>query len=676
MLNNSKNFKINVYIWNLIIFFVYFFIGGIMKLLQQLKFYMVIFILTALTGNLSLFSQEAIHGQKNNFHNYKEIEPANTSLKAITNLPPKSLTVNFKVLDSLANAYSYFTESQQPFIYYAPKNLLATIKRGYYDLEKTPGYTGTHTKDNLVILKSYDHGKTWSQPILVYNSKSPNVERDFNARYPSVYAFEYDGIIHFAYTAPATGGTGWRGFINGIHDSLGFFITLSKTFTIGGQSYNWGGTDSKIYATTVDNDPMALAIGAIMPPGGIPLEITSNLAYRMTTDFEKWVETIPPAWSADRFVIPSSQTRTDSLRSSSIVGLKPAGNKLYMGAYGNFKASETNTKNVPAFSVSTDYGVTWSEFDIMPWSIIQAYSTQLGVDHSAIGIGSSDFAVFDNGNVSFIMTLNEDTTRTLRLYEEAVHQVVEVYKEGSTWGIRKIADVSGYVLAYLGASSNNQMGGEEMISRTADGEYLVAKWVDFIDAIDQNGNIIKNYTTDILVAVRQASSNSWGNVINITESEIYDRITWIPNLLPNDLKDVPILKVETIPNPTDDAIAARNRQRTLETEPQYVVVGNFDATLSLGVEDSYDINPLTVYNIYPNPSNIDCNVDFYLPNNSDVKIELYTLLGQKVKVIADEYITSGIKSVRISTADIPSGVYSVMITVKGQTTLQKLNIIH
>lgn len=312
----------------------------------------------------------------------------------------------------------------------------------------------------------------------------------------------------------------------------------------------------------------------------------------------------------------------------------------------------------------------------MPWSIIEAYSNQLGVDHNAIGLGSSDFAVFDNGNVSFIMTLNEDTTRTLRPYNEAVHQIVEVYKEGSSWGIRKIADVSGYVLAYLGASSNNQMGGEEMIARTVDGEYILAKWVDFIDAIDQNGNIIQNYTTDILVAVRQASSDSWGNVINITQSEIYDRITWIPNLLPNDLKNVPILKVESIPNPTDDAIAARNRQRTLETEPQYVVVGNFDATLSLDVEDKNNSNPFNVYNVYPNPSNFDCNIDFYLPNNTDVKIELYTLLGQKVKIIADEYMTSGIKSVKIPTAEIPSGLYSLMITVEGQTRLQKLNIIH
>lgn len=647
-----------------------------MKLLQHFKFFMTIFILMGFLVNHPLLSQEALPGNKTNFHNYKEIEPANASLKTITNLPARSLTVNFKILDSLANAYSYFTESQQPFIYYPEKNLLATIKRGFYDLERTPGYSGTDTKDNLFILKSYDLGSTWSQPVLVYNSKAPDVERDFNARYPSVYAFEYDGINHFAYTSPATGGTGWRGFINGVYDSLGFFITLSKTFTIGGQSYNWGGTDSKIFATTVNNDPMALAIGSIMPPGGKPLEITSNLGYRMTTDFEKWVETIPPAWSADRFVVPESQTRTDSIRSSTIVGLKPAGNKLYMGAFANFKASEINTKFVPGFSVSTDYGTTWSEFDIMPWSIIQAYSTQLQVDHNALGLGSSDFAVFDNGNVSFIMTLNEDTTRTLRPYNEAVHQIVEVYKEGSSWGIRKIADVSGYVLAYLGASSSNQMGGEEMIARTADNEYILAKWVDFIDAVDQNGNIIPNYTTDILAAVRKAGSDKWGNVINVTESEIYDRITWIPNILPNDMRNVPILKVETIPNPSDDAVAARNRQRTLETEPQYVVVGNFDATLSLSVEETKDVNPLVVQGIYPNPSNIDCNIDFYLPFNTNVKIEIYSLLGQKVKTIADEYMTSGIKSVKIPISGLQSGVYSVMLTVKGKTFIEKLNIIH
>jgi len=66
----------------------------------------------------------------------------------------------------------------------------------------------------------------------------------------------------------------------------------------------------------------------------------------------------------------------------------------------------------------------------------------------------------------------------------------------------------------------------------------------------------------------------------------------------------------------------------------------------------------TLYQNYPNPFNNETNIKFDLPEPADVTIEIFNVLGKRVKVlIDDERFDAGTKVVKFKAGDLPSGVY-------------------
>ncbi len=580
------------------------------------------------------------------------------------------LALEFRILDSLQNAYSYFTNSQQPFVYYPPQNMLVTIKRGPNSRTEAE-----NTLDDLYILTSTDWGHNWTAPVEVYREDDSPGNM---ARYPSVYAFEYEGAMSFVFTAPITNGSGWFGFINGLLYEESPITIFQSSFEIDGTTYGWGGTDSKIVGGVIDDLPYGLAVSNLMPAGGLPLSITSSMGQRFSTDFETWTPTIPAPWAANNFVEPTPVGGfTDSLRTSMTLSLRKEleDNTLYFAAYGRFVNADNQEKWLPGVSKSQDDGTTWSDFEIFPWQVINDYVVSLNINPDAVYIdrGAGDFVQFPNGDYSFIVTINEDTTMTGTPYIQALHRIVELYKEGDQFGLRHVGDYSGYTLAYVGATGNNQMGNELMASRTVDGTKLLAKWVDFVYWVSEQGDTV--FTTDILVAVRDRANNEWSRTKDITDSEIYDRITWVPDFIPNDLKNIPILKLESVPNPNDSPEEARIRQRTLETERQYVKIANFDADdlLVVGVEEN-EAN-FEIGDVYPNPATDNVFVNMNLPESGRMNIELVDLFGRTVKSLYSGNVNGGISALNLELGNQAAGIYFLMINYNGNIISKPVNII-
>jgi hypothetical protein len=92
--------------------------------------------------------------------------------------------------------------------------------------------------------------------------------------------------------------------------------------------------------------------------------------------------------------------------------------------------------------------------------------------------------------------------------------------------------------------------------------------------------------------------------------------------------------------------------------------GLFEMDFIVGVEEDPVIkNDFIVYPLYPNPFNSTVTVRYSLPIDSDIKITLFNVLGEEIKVFA----TSGKRGnneERISFESLPGGVY--LITIEGK----------
>ena len=74
--------------------------------------------------------------------------------------------------------------------------------------------------------------------------------------------------------------------------------------------------------------------------------------------------------------------------------------------------------------------------------------------------------------------------------------------------------------------------------------------------------------------------------------------------------------------------------------------------------DSSIINDIK---IYPSPVNLNLNINFTLNSSSLISIELYNLIGQRIKTIFDGRLNEGPHSLKFKTYTIKSGMYILVI---------------
>lgn len=88
-----------------------------------------------------------------------------------------------------------------------------------------------------------------------------------------------------------------------------------------------------------------------------------------------------------------------------------------------------------------------------------------------------------------------------------------------------------------------------------------------------------------------------------------------------------------------------------------------------------NIDALSNFVVYPNPSDVNFNVDFELTNAQEVEISLVNLLGQKVKEINLGMRSSGFNKTTIDTDGMAPGFYLMDISIGGSHTTTKVQVI-
>ena len=109
-------------------------------------------------------------------------------------------------------------------------------------------------------------------------------------------------------------------------------------------------------------------------------------------------------------------------------------------------------------------------------------------------------------------------------------------------------------------------------------------------------------------------------------------------------------------------------------QDRYVNYAVHISTDALGTEE---LNNNITFGLYPNPVRKSENLkaDFNLINASNVTIELYDLLGNKVKEIANDYYTSGEHKTDVNISDLDAGMYVYTIKAGNAFSSRKVTII-
>lgn len=102
---------------------------------------------------------------------------------------------------------------------------------------------------------------------------------------------------------------------------------------------------------------------------------------------------------------------------------------------------------------------------------------------------------------------------------------------------------------------------------------------------------------------------------------------------------------------------------------------NFNVVI-FGFEDENN-SPITtgLFQNYPNPFNEVVTINYGLPKPCKVRIEIYNIKGQLVKILVNEDKPAGYHTIECNAKDISSGIYFYKLSTEDKTIVKKMIIL-
>ena len=144
------------------------------------------------------------------------------------------------------------------------------------------------------------------------------------------------------------------------------------------------------------------------------------------------------------------------------------------------------------------------------------------------------------------------------------------------------------------------------------------------------------------------------------------------NLSLNDTAEVVIALAAGIGTDYINSISVlRNKVRNAKSKYDSFVRKMSSDTLEIQRPKSLK-QDFTVYRNYPNPFNSTTTIQYFLPEQSYVKIEVYNVLGEKIKTLVDGEQIANLYRIKFNAESLPSGIYLCRIVINNIVNKQKL----
>jgi len=101
---------------------------------------------------------------------------------------------------------------------------------------------------------------------------------------------------------------------------------------------------------------------------------------------------------------------------------------------------------------------------------------------------------------------------------------------------------------------------------------------------------------------------------------------------------------------------------TLTTTVEAVSVG----------EETNIVKSFNLSQNYPNPFNPATKIEYSIPSSSNVKLDVYDILGNKVKSLVNKYQTSGSYSINFTGEGLSSGIYFYTLNAENKSITKKM----
>jgi len=97
---------------------------------------------------------------------------------------------------------------------------------------------------------------------------------------------------------------------------------------------------------------------------------------------------------------------------------------------------------------------------------------------------------------------------------------------------------------------------------------------------------------------------------------------------------------------------------------------NLENEVIVGIPEKYELSQN-----YPNPFNPSTKINFSIPKDSKVSLQIYDMLGKEVKTLVNEYKAAGYYTVDFNAGNLTSGIYFYVIRTDNFTQSKKMILI-